>query len=118
MGRSNAESATVFVDRVAAASARRAIHDNDTLRGLTETFKALGDSTRLKICLALARNELCVSDIAALLGVSESGISHQLRLLHTLRLVRMRRQGKLTYYTLDDEHIEDLIRLGVRHVNE
>ena len=115
---SPAPAPSVFVDRAAANAARRAIHDNETLRGLSETFKALGDPTRLKICLALARTELCVSDIAALLGVSESAVSHQLRLLHTLRLVRLRRQGKMTYYTLDDEHIEDLIRLGVRHVNE
>jgi ArsR family transcriptional regulator len=99
-------------------AARRAIHDDRTLRGLSETFKVLGDQTRLKICLALARRELCVSDIAALLSLTESAVSHQLRLLKTMRLATFRREGKQTYYMLDDEHIEALIRLGVRHVNE
>lgn len=106
----------VHKDRVAAA--RKAIHDDATLEGLSETFKVLGDITRLKICLALSRQELCVCDIAALLGLSESAVSHQLRLMKTMRLVRYRREGKMTYYQLDDEHIEDLIRVGVRHTSE
>lgn len=103
-------------DRVSAA--RKAIHDAETLRGLTETFKTLGDPTRLKICLVLQQRELCVRDLAAAVGLSESAVSHQLRLLKTLRLVRYRREGKMTYYMLDDDHIHDLIRLGVRHVCE
>lgn len=110
--------AEAFVDRESAIVARKAIHDRDTLRGLCETFKMLGDETRLKICLALARRELCVSDIAVLLSLSESAVSHQLRLLKAMRLVTYRREGKMTYYMLDDEHIEALIRLGVRHVAE
>jgi DNA-binding transcriptional ArsR family regulator len=107
-----------ITDRAGVNAARRAIHDDRTLRGLSETFKVLGDQTRLKICLALARRELCVGDIAALLSLTESAVSHQLRLLKTMRLVTYRRDGKQTYYMLDDEHIEELIRLGVRHVNE
>ena len=103
-------------DRVTAA--RKAIHDSETLRGLSETFKMLGDPTRLKICLALRQRELCVSDLAATVSLSESAVSHQLRLLKALRLVTYRREGKMTYYMLDDEHIHDLIRLGVRHVSE
>lgn len=78
----------------------------------------LADPTRLKIVLALAREELCVCDVAALLGVSESAISHQLRLLKNLRLVKYHRDGKMAYYSLDDEHIEDLIRVANRHVSE
>jgi ArsR family transcriptional regulator len=109
---------TQFVDRAGAAAARKAIHNDATLYGLGETFKMLGDVTRLKICLALARAELCVSDIAALLDLSESAVSHQLRLMKTLRLVKHRRDGKKMFYLLDDEHIEKLIRLGVRHVGE
>lgn len=105
-------------DRAGVNAARRAIHGDRTLRGLCETFKVLGDETRLKICLALARRELCVGDIAALLSVTESAVSHQLRLLKTMRLVTYRREGKQTYYMLDDEHIEQLIQLAVRHVNE
>lgn len=107
-----------FVHREIAAAAGKAIHDTETLRGLGETFKVLGDVTRLKICLALTRHELCVSDIAALLGVSESAVSHQLRLMKTMRLVTYRKEGKMTLYMLDDRHIEDLIRIGVRHVSE
>ena len=78
----------------------------------------LGDITRLKICLALSHQELCVSDIAALLGLTDSAVSHQLRIMKTMRLVKYRKEGKMTYYMLDDEHIEQLIRLGVRHVQE
>jgi len=98
--------------------ARRAIHSPDVLHGLSQIFKMLGDETRLKICLVLARQELCVSDIAGLVGMSESAVSHQLRILKAMRLVAYRREGKMTYYMLDDDHIEDLIRLGARHVAE
>jgi ArsR family transcriptional regulator len=62
--------------------------------------------------------ELCVIDIAELLGITESAVSHQLRLLKTLRLVKQRKEGKLVFYTLDDEHIEDLIRVAARHISE
>jgi ArsR family transcriptional regulator len=110
--------AVPFVHREDATEARKAIHDSETLQGLGEIFKVLGDVTRLKICLALSRRELCVSDIAALLTLTESAVSHQLRLLKTMRLVTYRKDGKMTYYMLDDEHVEDLIRLGVRHVAE
>ena len=99
-------------------AAQRAIPDTDTLIGMSETFKVLGDITRLKICLVLAHQELCVGDIADLLHLSDSAVSHQLRMMKTMRLVKYRREGKMSYYTLDDEHIEDLIRLGVKHVSE
>jgi len=99
-------------------SARRAFHDDETLIGMTETFGVLSDPTRLKIVLALSREELCVCDLAALLGVTESAVSHQLRLLRNLRLVKFHRNGKMAYYSLDDEHIEDLIRVAARHVSE
>jgi len=107
-----------FVHKKDVDAARRSIPQESMLLGLSETFKVLGDSTRLKICLALSHQELCVCDLAALLSVSESAISHQLRLMKTMRLVRHRKEGKMSYYTLDDEHIEDLIRVGVRHVSE
>ncbi len=106
----------VHEDRV--KSARKAIHDDDTLLGMTETFSVLSDPTRLKIVMALLREELCVCDIAGLLRVTESAVSHQLRLLKNLRLVKYRRNGKMAYYSLDDEHIEDLIRVAARHVSE
>jgi ArsR family transcriptional regulator len=108
----------VFLRRRAAEEAGKAIHDRETLQGLTQIFKMLGDDTRLKICLVLARHELCVSDVAGLVGLSESAVSHQLRIMKAMRLVTYRKEGKMTFYMLDDEHIEELIRLGVRHVSE
>ncbi|MBI3189214.1 MAG: winged helix-turn-helix transcriptional regulator [Ignavibacteriales bacterium] len=106
----------VHKDRVNAA--RKSLHDDETLLELSELFKILGDPTRLKIVLALSKEELCVCDIAALLSMTDSAISHQLRLLKNFRLVRFTRKGKMIYYTLDDEHIEDLLRFAVRHVAE
>ena len=116
--RQQGAAAPAFAHRRAAEDARKAIHRPEILRGLSETFKMLGDESRLKICLVLARQELCVGDIAALVGLSESAVSHQLRLMKTMRLVRYRREGRMTLYMLDDSHIGDLIRLGERHVAE
>ena len=99
-------------------SARKALVGEETILGLTETFKVLSDPTRLQIVLAVSKQELCVIDIAELLGITESAVSHQLRLLKTLRLVKQRKEGKLVFYALDDEHIEDLIRVAARHISE
>jgi DNA-binding transcriptional ArsR family regulator len=78
----------------------------------------LGDPTRVRILDALAGGELCVCDIATLAGISESAASHQLRLLRSMRLVRTRRAGRLVYYTLDDQHIVELLKLALTHVQE
>lgn len=83
---------------------------------LAETFKALSDPTRLRIVSLLAGAELCVYDLAAVLGMGQSAVSHQLRTLRDLRLVRWRREGKQVFYTLDDEHVADLFRRGLEHV--
>ncbi len=96
-------------------SAKRALAGETAIETLAETFKILGDQTRLKIVLALSKQELCVLDIAAVLGITGSAISHQLRLLKTLRIVRQRKEGKMAFYFLNDEHIEDLIRVAARH---
>jgi ArsR family transcriptional regulator len=85
---------------------------------LAETFKVLGDPTRLKITYALAREEMCVCDLAAVLGVSQSVVSHSLRALRQMRLVRYRKEGKIAYYALDDDHIGALLAEGFRHVEE
>lgn len=85
---------------------------------LAETFKALGDVTRVRILDVISRHELCVGDIAAVLGLSESAVSHQLRLLRSLRLVRPRRAGQMIYYALDDDHIVGLFAQGLEHVEE
>src|SRR5215210_2308578 len=85
---------------------------------LAETFKLLGDATRVRILDALSRSELCVCDIARLLGLSESAVSHLLRLLRGVRLVRPRRDGRMIFYTLDDHHIVRLFEQGLEHVEE
>jgi DNA-binding transcriptional ArsR family regulator len=101
-------------ERVALALA--SMIDEATTRGLAEIFRALGDPTRVRILHALASSELCVCDLAAILGMSPSAVSHQLRLLRSLRLVRNRREGRMMYYALDDDHIEKLLAQGLDHV--
>jgi ArsR family transcriptional regulator, lead/cadmium/zinc/bismuth-responsive transcriptional repressor len=85
---------------------------------LAETFRALGDLTRVRMLDALARSELCVQDLAARLHLTESAVSHQLRLLRNMRLVRTRRDGRLVFYALDDRHIVGLFEQGLQHVEE
>ena len=85
---------------------------------LAETFKVLGDTTRVRILDALSRAEVCVCDLAAMLKVTESAVSHQLRLLRSLRLVKSRRDGRHIYYTLADQHIVKLFEQGLEHVQE
>lgn len=89
-----------------------------TAASLAETFKVLGDETRVRLLDALSRSELCVGDLASLLDLSESAVSHQLRLLRNMRLVRSRRAGRQIFYMLDDEHIVRLFRQGLDHVEE
>jgi len=96
---------------------QRLLHETD-LAVLSETFRALGDATRLRILDALSKVELCVGDLAELIGLSESAVSHQLRLLRGLRLVRSRRDGRRVFYALDDRHVLDLFRQGLAHVGE
>lgn len=92
--------------------------DLDTLFTLAEFFKMFGDSTRIRILFALFDTELCVCDIAELLGMGQSAISHQLRLLRSAHLVRVRRDGKSSFYSLDDEHVQKICALGLSHVQE
>jgi len=88
------------------------------VRDVAHTFSILGDPTRVRILDALSGGELCVCDIATLAGISESAVSHQLRLLRTSRLVTSRRAGRHIHYALDDRHILDLLRLAETHVKE
>jgi ArsR family transcriptional regulator len=85
---------------------------------LAETFRLLGDGTRVRILDALSRSEMCVCDLAALLGVSSSAVSHQLRLLRGMRVVRHRRAGRMVFYALDDEHVVHLFSEALKHVQE
>jgi ArsR family transcriptional regulator, lead/cadmium/zinc/bismuth-responsive transcriptional repressor len=90
----------------------------DTVSALADIFKVLGDPTRVRILDVLSRGEECVCRLAAVLGLSESAVSHQLRLLRATRVVRARRDGRLIYYSLDDKHVLTLFRQGLRHVEE
>ena len=85
---------------------------------LADTFKLLGDPTRVRIVHALSSGQLCVHEISDRVGISESAVSHQLRLMRTMRIVKGRREGRCVYYTLDDQHILDLFQQGLRHVEE
>ena len=106
------------VDGKNVARAQRAMPPAESVERLGETFRILGDPTRLRIAHALSGNELCVCDLAAVLAVSQSVVSHSLRALRQMRLVRFRKEGKIAYYSLDDEHIATLLREGFRHVDE
>lgn len=88
------------------------------LTKLAEIFKVLGDTTRAKILLSLSKGELCVCDIAHVLGLSISAVSHQLRLLRSLGLVKYRSEGKMAFYTLDNDHVMRLIDEGIRHIGK
>ena len=85
---------------------------------LSLIFKAIADPTRLKIAMALSQGEMCVCDLAAFLGISDSAVSHQIRRLKDLSLVKNRREGQVLYYSLDDQHVADLLRVGLEHVRE
>jgi len=101
-----------------AAERKRRLLADRTVEEIAETFSVLGDPTRVRILDALAAGELCVCDIASLVGISESAVSHQLRLLRGMRLVRPRRAGRQVFYSVDDQHIVELLRLAITHVEE
>jgi len=103
-------------ERVSAV--RAALMPVDSAAEVAETFKLLGDVTRVRMLDALARQELCVCDLAALVGLSESAVSHQLRLLRNMRIVRSRRAGRMIFYSLDDRHVIGLFQQASRHVAE
>lgn len=100
------------------AELRRGLIQPDHVTELADTFRALGDPTRVRILDALSQGELCVCDLATLLGLTESAVSHQLRLLRAIRLVRARRDGRMVFYALDDRHIVTIFRQSLRHVQE
>jgi len=104
----------IHADQAKAAQAD--LLNGQTAARLSRTFQALADPTRVRIISALSHTELCVFDVAALLGITHSAVSHQLRILRNLRLVKTRKEGRLVYYALDDEHIHDLFHRGLEHV--
>lgn len=92
--------------------------DDGLIYDIAELFKVFADSTRMKIIYALIENELCVCDIAAIVGTTQSAISHQLRILKQSKLVKFRKDGKIIYYSLDDEHIAEIVKKGREHIEE
>lgn len=106
------------IDPQKVAKGRRAARPIETVQSVADTFKVLGDPTRLRIVDALARSELCVCDLALIVGASQSTVSHSLRALRQMRLVRYRKDGKIAYYSLDDDHIERLLGIAFTHAAE
>lgn len=97
---------------------RQMTPEDETLFDLAELFKVFGDTTRIKILYLLHESELCVCDIAQLLGMSQSAVSHQLRTLKNSRLVQFRRAGKTVFYSLADSHVHSILKQGMEHVTE
>lgn len=98
------------------AAVRDVMQTDGVVKKLAQTFKVLGDPTRTQVLYALCQEELCVCDIAHLLGKTQSAVSHQLRVLRNLDLVKYRKEGKIAYYSLNDDHIRNFFREGLEHV--
>lgn len=97
---------------------KKIMPNDNTIYDLADFFKMFSDSTRMKIIYALMENELCVCDIAAIVGTTQSAISHQLRVLKQSKLVKYKKEGKVVYYSLDDEHISEIVKKGSEHIEE
>jgi DNA-binding transcriptional ArsR family regulator len=108
--------AETIIDENKVKQAHQVLLDGLSATRLAETFSALADPTRARIVSVLAQTDLCVCDLAATLGMTQSAISHQLRLLRDRRVVKSRKEGRLVYYALDDEHIRDLFQRGLDHI--
>lgn len=104
------------IDRKRVESVSKQLLNDSAAIDLAELYRALGDGTRVKILYTLSLGEFCVCDISSLLGMSSSAISHQLRILRSLRLVKNRRAGRVIYYSLDDEHVVRLFEEGLKHI--
>ncbi|KUO74703.1 MAG: ArsR family transcriptional regulator [Clostridia bacterium BRH_c25] len=117
--RTNIESCSCsYIHEEVVVKVRESMPEEETLYDLAELFKVFGDTTRIKILCALFESEMCVCDIAALLCMNQSAISHQLRVLKQARLVKYRKDGKAVYYSLDDDHVKQIFDQGLVHVNE
>ena len=99
-------------------SVKQKLPDQIALYELADLFKLFGDSTRISILWALSESEMCVCDLCALLKMKQPAVSHQLKNLKQSRIIKARRDGKVIYYSLDDEHIRDLLNLGMNHIQE
>lgn len=99
-------------------TSKKNVLDDDTLITLSELFKVMGDMTRVKILSALLKNELCVCDLSEIIGMGQSAVSHQLRILRAAKVVKYRRDGKSIFYSIDDDHIGELFKIALEHINE
>ena len=108
----------LFVHEDTVRKVTSAMPPEETLYDLAELFKVFGDSTRIRILYALFEAELCVCDIAQLLGMSQTAVSHQLRVLKNAKLVQFRREGKTVFYSLADDHVRSIIGQGMEHIEE
>ena len=108
--------AETIIDEQKVRAAEAALLDGLSATRLADIFKALADPTRVRIISILTKTELCVCDLAATLGMTQSAVSHQLRLMSAMRVVKSRKAGRMVYYRLDDEHIQDLFQRGLAHV--
>ena len=114
----NPEQDFLCLDETGVETVRRQMPDEDDLYDLAELYKVFGDSTRIKILYVLFSAELCVYDIARLLGMTQSAVSHQLRILKNNKLVKFRREGKTVFYALDDDHVRSILKLGMEHLGD
>ena len=97
---------------------KKSMADDKTVADISDFFRIFGDSTRIKILWALDKSELCVCDIAALISMTKSAVSHQLKVLRDARLVKSRREGKVIFYSLADDHVKDIFEKAVEHLYE
>lgn len=100
------------------AEVKKSMADDETVADISDFFRIFGDSTRIKILWALDKSELCVCDIAALISMTKSAVSHQLKVLRDARLVKSRREGKVVFYSLADDHVKDIFEKAVEHLDE
>ena len=107
-----------WIDKQKISNVKKKMKSELTIKRLSEVFKVLGDTTRVKIISALLVQELCVCEISKLLETTKSAISHQLKMLRNMRLVKYRKEGKMVFYSLDDNHITNLFAEGLKHVEE
>ena len=107
-----------YVHDEAVMTVRGKMPDEELLKELADFYKVFGDSTRIKILCVLLESEMCVCDIATLLQMGQSAISHQLRVLKQMRLVKFRRDGKTVFYSLSDDHIQTILAQGMEHISE
>ena len=114
----NASQDFLCLHEEAVAAVRKQMPDEDDLYDLAELYKVFGDSTRIKILYVLFAAELCVYDIAQLLGMTQIAVSHQLRILKNNKLVKFRREGKTVFYALDDDHVRSILKLGMEHLGD